>query len=75
MPITDDHMSRTFAMLDHAGQDPEAPASRPFGLRPRWQTSRPAMLAPATPKREQEQQQGCQAKDAPYRVQPSPTVQ
>jgi len=32
MLITDDHMSRVFAMLDHAGQDPEAPASKLFGL-------------------------------------------
>jgi len=32
MLITDDHMSRVFAMLDHAAQDPNAPASRLFGL-------------------------------------------
>jgi hypothetical protein len=30
MLITDDHMSRTFAMLDHAAKDPNVPASKLF---------------------------------------------
>lgn len=32
MLITDDHMSRVFAMIDHANRDTEAPASRLFYL-------------------------------------------